>query len=229
MLIILKRSYVFLSLVLILTLLCSVTYFGTAKEETNIDYDTIIIDAGHGGQDGGAVGVTGVLEKNINLAIAIKLKDIAKKDGKNVIMTRDTDTDLSTTESSNVRTQKRSDLQNRKNIIEKNNGIFIGIHQNKFEQSKYRGAQVFYANNQEAERLGLTVQKALIDGIADGNTRVAKKSEKDIYILKGIKSPAIIVECGFLSNPEEEKLLTQNDYQTKVAQAIYDGICRYKE
>ena len=94
MLIILKKSYVFISLLLILTLLCSVTYFGTAKEENKIDYDTIIIDAGHGGMDGGAVGATGVLEKNINLAIAIRLKDIAKKDGKTVIMTRETDTDL---------------------------------------------------------------------------------------------------------------------------------------
>ncbi len=229
MLIILKKSYALLSLVLVFAIFFSTIYFGTAKDEIVTD-DTIIIDAGHGGTDGGAVGTTGVLEKNINLAIALKLRDIAKKDGKTVIMTRETDTDLSTTESSKVRTQKRSDLQNRKKIIEDNpNAIFVGIHQNKFEQSKYRGAQVFYADNDESAKLGQIMQKALIDGIKDGNTRVAKKTNGDIYILKGIKTPAVIVECGFLSNPEEEQLLTKNEYQTKVAQAIYEGICNYKE
>lgn len=231
MLIVLRKSYVFFVLVLVGAILLSAAYFGMAKEQTvdPVENDVIIIDAGHGGMDGGAVGVSGVLEKNINLSIALKLKDIAEKDGKTVIMTRKNDVWLDNSDSNNVRTQKRSDLKNRKKFIENNpNAVFVGIHQNLFEQPKYRGAQVFYADNDDARRLGECMQQALIDGMSDGNTRVAKKAE-DIYILKGVTTAAVIAECGFLSNPEEEKLLTQNEYQTKIAQSVYDGICRFKE
>ncbi len=228
MLIILKKSYVFLTLVLVISMLFSAAYFGTAKEEV-VPEKTLVIDAGHGGQDGGAVGITGVLEKNINLSIALKLKTEAEKNGWKVIMTRSSDMSLHDTESSKVRSQKRSDLQKRKSILNKNsNAIFVSIHQNKFEQSKYKGAQVFYADNEEAQKLGENIQQSLIKVLADGNNRVAKTITDEVYLLKGVKTPAVIVECGFLSNPEEEQLLTQNNYQTKVAQAIFEGVCAYK-
>lgn len=229
MLILLKKSYVALCIFLAAAIVFSAAFFGRAEDvaapgEKNV----IVIDPGHGGMDGGAVGCTGVLEKNINLSIALQLKTIAEKDGKKVIMTRDTDTSLHTTESSKIRAQKRSDLSNRKKVLEENgNAVFVSVHQNKFEQSKYCGAQVFYADNSESEALGGAVQKSLITSLADGNTRTAKKAPGEVYLLKGVKTPAVIVECGFLSNPEEEKLLTENSYQTKVAQAIYDGICAY--
>lgn len=231
MLILLRKYHIALCSALVLLIVSSVVFFGNADEvKAPSAEDVIVIDPGHGGMDGGAVGATGVLEKNINLSIALKLKDIAAKDGKKVIMTRDTDTSLHTTESSKIRTQKRSDLANRKKILEENPGaIFVSIHQNKFEQSKYRGAQVFCADNKSSEELGAIVQKTIIDEIADGNSRVAKKITNDVYLLKGVKSTAIIVECGFLSNPGEEKLLCENTYQTKIAQAIYDGICAYKK
>ena len=229
MLILLKKSYVALCIFLAASIVFSAAFFGRAEDVSAPgEKNVIVIDPGHGGMDGGAVGCTGVLEKNINLSIALQLKTIAEKDGKKVIMTRDTDTSLHTTESSKIRAQKRSDLSNRKKVLEENgNAVFVSVHQNKFEQSKYRGAQVFYADNSESEALGGAVQKSLITSLADGNTRTAKKAPGEVYLLKGVKTPAIIVECGFLSNPEEEKLLTENSYQTKVAQAIYDGICAY--
>jgi len=229
MLIILKKSYVVLSLVLVASMLLSAAYLGTAKEEPLLTEKVLVVDAGHGGMDGGAVGVTGVLEKNINLSVALKLKAAAEKDGWKVVMTRSSDMSLHDTESSKVRSQKRSDLQKRKEILNKNkNAIFVSIHQNKFEQAKYKGAQVFYADNEEAQKLGESIQNSLISGLDDGNTRVAKKITDEVYLLKGVKTPAVIVECGFLSNPEEEQLLTQNTYQTKVADAIFNGVCNYK-
>lgn len=229
MLILLKKSYVAVCVFLAAAIIFSAVSFGRAEDvAAPNEKNVIVIDPGHGGMDGGAVGCTGVLEKNINLSIALKLKSIAEKDGKKVIMTRDTDTSLHTTESSKIRAQKRSDLSNRKRALEENAGaVFISVHQNKFEQSKYRGAQVFFADNSESEALGNSVQKSLITVLADGNTRTAKKAPREVFLLKGVKTPAVIVECGFLSNPEEEKLLTENTYQTKVAQAIYDGVCAY--
>ena len=95
---------------------------------------------------------------------------------------------------------------------------------NKFEQSKYRGAQVFYADNDASRTLAERIQQALIDGLQDGNTRVAKPAPESLYIFKGCTSSAVVVECGFLSNPEEEKLLAEDEYQKKLAQCIYSGI-----
>lgn len=233
MLIILKKSHVYLSLVLIVSILFSLSYLSIAKERDKdfavLDKGTIIIDAGHGGMDGGAVGVGGTLEKDINLKISLKLKELAEKNGLKVIMTRDKDVSLHTTDSNKIRTQKRSDLDNRKKVLNENpNYIFVSIHQNQFEQSKYKGAQVFYADNDSSCNLGTIIQKSLIDNLQDGNTRVAKKITNDVYLLKGVQSTAVVVECGFLSNEEEEKLLNTDEYQTKVADAILKGILQFK-
>jgi len=188
----------------------------------------VLNDSPHGGLDSGAVSPNGVEEKNINLAIGLFLKDIAKEKGFNVIMTRTEDVSLHSTESSKIRVQKRSDLETRKKVLnETGAAAFISIHTNKFEQSKYRGAQVFYANNDKSKLLGNAIQKSLIEGMADGNTRAAKTIPSGLFMYKGTKETAVIVECGFLSNPEEERLLQQEEYQKRVALCIWNGIEKY--
>ena len=187
MLILLKRSQILLSIVLIISVLFSLSYFSIAKEKAFVvvDKKVIIVDPGHGGMDGGAVGVSGTLEKNINLKIAYKLKNIAENNGIEVILTRDQDVSLHTTSSDRISSQKRSDLVFRKKFITDNpDKVFISIHQNKFGQEKYRGAQVFYADNQSSLNLGNAIQDSLISYLNDGNTRVAKKVSNDIFLLK---------------------------------------------
>lgn len=227
MLLIIRKTHLLIAAAVIGIAILSVCIGNYAAPETApaADPNLLIIDPGHGGLDGGATGASGVLEKDINLKVSLYLKELAEQDGKTVIMTRDTDTSLHTTDSSVVRAQKRSDLENRKKILQENSqGTFISIHMNKFEQSKYRGAQVFYADNDASRTLAERIQQALIDGLQDGNTRVAKPAPESLYIFKGCTSNAVVVECGFLSNPEEEKLLAEDEYQKKLAQCIYSGI-----
>ncbi|MBR0277238.1 MAG: N-acetylmuramoyl-L-alanine amidase CwlD [Clostridia bacterium] len=230
MLFIIRKSQIFMSAFVIIVFTLSLGMYNFAKEDTvpKPDGKVIVIDPGHGGMDGGAVGSGGTLEKDINLNVANYLKEIAESDGKKVIMTRSEDVSLNTSDSSKVRTQKRSDLENRRTILNENkNGIFISIHMNKFNQQNVKGAQTFYANNDQSRMLALSIQNALKNGIDKENKRIAKPAPSDIYILKGCKSTAVIVECGFVSNPEEEKLLLESEYQKKLANCIYEGICDY--
>ena len=179
--------------------------------------------------DGGAVSENGVMEKDINLLIAQRLKEIAEADGMAVVMTRTDDRSLHTTDSSKIRVQKRSDLAYRKKILQETGALaFVSIHLNKFEQSKYKGAQVFAAKNDRSMELAESIQSRLISGLADGNTRAAKQASSDIFVLKNVTQTAVIVECGFLSNPEEEALLQQEEYQRKIAYHIYEGIKQFK-
>lgn len=192
--------------------------------------NTIVIDAGHGGMDSGAVSANGIMEKNINLSIAFFLKEIAEADGMTVLMTRTEDISLHKTESSKIRVQKRSDLEIRKKTLnETGAAAFLSIHLNIFEQSKYKGAQVFCANNDSSKVLGQCIQKSLRDGLNDGNTREAKSVPSSLYIFRGTAETAAVVECGFLSNPEEEKLLQQTEYQKKIAYYIYEGFKSFKK
>lgn len=188
----------------------------------------VVIDAGHGGIDAGAV-ANGIEEKNLNLQIALKLQEYIEQSGGVAILTRDSDESTQDPNRSANISQKKSDLMERKAAMEKYDAdIFISIHMNKFEQSKYKGAQVFYADNGEESRLlGESIQQSLKDTLNDGNEREAKKSGTGIYILKNASVPSALVECGFLSNPEEAALLQQQEYQQKVAWAIYIGIVKY--
>lgn len=227
MLLIIRKTQIILCFAVVLIFTLSLTAYNYASNtpvpQTNADI--LVIDAGHGGMDGGAVGNNGTLEKDINLKVALFLKEIAEKNGKQVILTRSEDVSLHTTDSQKIRNQKRSDLENRRQILQNNNqGIFVSIHMNKYDSETVRGSQVFYANNDQSRNLANKIQASLINGLADGNKRVAKPAPSNLYIFKGCNSTAVVVECGFLSCPEEEKLLAEEQYQKKLAQCIYDGI-----
>lgn len=195
---------------------------GTTKR----DYDyAVIIDPGHGGTDGGAVGVDGVIEKGINLSISLKLRTFFEQAGFKVIMTREDDRSIHDDNSNTIRKQKKSDLYNRFDIIKNNpRAIFISIHQNKFEDGKYSGAQVFYSKNNDAsELLAATLQINIKKTLQPQNNREIIKAEKNLFLLYNAKTPAVLVECGFLSNANEAASLQNNDYQNKMAFAIFYG------
>ena len=186
---------------------------------------TVVLDVGHGGIDPGKVGIGGVLEKDLNLAIALNVREALKKNGFNVVMTRDADMGLYDDDSANKKVQ---DMQNRCKIIEEMDPVCtVSIHQNSYTDSAVCGPQVFYfTHSKEAERLAATLQKCLNDKLAIENPRVQKENST-YYILKRSTSVTVIVECGFITNPVEAKLLADTDYQAKLADAICAGIIQY--
>jgi N-acetylmuramoyl-L-alanine amidase len=146
-----------------------------------------------------------------------------------VVLTRADDNSIHDSDKETIRAKKNSDLKNRKKIIDESQAdVFISIHLNRFEQSKYYGAQVFYAaNNEQSKVLGEIIQKELIEVLDNGNMRKAKPATSDIYLLRDPPIPAVVVECGFLSNPEEERLLQTDKYQKKIAWSIYIALMKY--
>lgn len=188
----------------------------------------VVIDAGHGGEDGGA-SANGLLEKDINLSIALKLRDMLTVSGYKVVMTRDSDVSVYDSTAGTTREKKVSDLKNRVKVINggKNN-ILVSIHQNKFEQSKYFGTQMFYSkNNAKSAVLAEELRKSVTGLLQPENKRELKQADSSIYILDKAEVPAVIAECGFLSNEEEAKKLADADYQQKMAFSIYSGIMGY--
>ena len=186
----------------------------------------IIIDAGHGGADGGAQGTDDIIEKDINLLIALKLKRLFKMSNCEVILTRETDIMLN---DDGVKKKKASDLLNRVKIANKYpEAIFISIHMNKFPQEKYKGMQIFFStNNLDSANLAELLKKNNRAYLQPENNREIKRG-KDIYVLENIKSIGILIECGFLSNHEEARLLTQDDYQNKLAKIIFASIAEFE-
>ena len=199
-----------------------------ASANKYLDY-TVVIDAGHGGIDGGTQAKDGTLEKDINLNIALKLKDILESFGVKTVMTRETDVSIHNSGVTGIRNQKISDINNRLNIIETTeNALFVSIHQNYFSQSKYSGAQVFYSkNNPESQSLALSIRNSLIENLQKDNTREIKQSGKEIYLLNNTTVPAVMVECGFLSNEAEANLLKTEEYQNQVAFFTAYGILNH--
>lgn len=186
---------------------------------------TFVLDAGHGGEDGGASDQLGRTEKNINLAVTKDLQQLLLASGYHVVMTRTTDTSLSDPLKT-IRERKVSDIHNRMKIIESQEScIFVSIHQNRFEQSKYYGTQVFYSNNDKGSKeLAESIRGRVVSLLQKDNTRSVKPATSSIYLLWHAKVPAVLVECGFLSNPEEAEKLNRDDYQHKMAFAIYCGL-----
>lgn len=191
----------------------------------------IIIDAGHGGEDGGTQSAEGVLEKDINLSISLKLNKILTRYGFETVMIRETDKMIYDEGSSTVRSRKSSDLHNRMKIMEQYpDGIFLSIHQNHFPQSKYSGAQVFYCKNQkESSLLADSIQKSIVSSLQKENTRQIKPCTNDVYLIYNAVSTAVMVECGFLSNSDEAAKLSDNTYQYEMALAISKGLVNYLE
>jgi len=192
----------------------------------------IIVDAGHGGFDGGASTDDGVSEKGINLNIALYLKEYLNFFGFNVVMTRETDTSTEDEGLTTIRSRKSSDLHNRMALMEKtDNAIFISIHQNHYSSAKYSGAQVFYSENfkEESSSLAQNIQDSIVYYLQQDNKRQIKSCGTSVYLIYNAVKPAVLVECGFLSNYEESELLKTEDYQRKMAFSIALGILNYYE
>lgn len=185
----------------------------------------IVLDAGHGGADPGKVGGDNVLEKDLNLAIVYKLKTLFENKGFEVVLTR---TDDKALVSDHSKALKVEDMRNRVALIEKIHPVMtVSIHQNSYTDPDVSGPQVFFfKNSPEGETIAATVQAALNEQLDPPKKRVSKSND-DYYILKKTPTPTVIVECGFLSNPEEAAKLTDSAYQDKLARAVYSGVCSY--
>lgn len=185
-----------------------------------------IIDAGHGGVDGGATSCTGVLESNINLEIALRLDDLMHLLGYKTVMIRTSDISVYT-EGETIAQKKVSDLKQRVKIVnETENALLVSIHQNHFSDSQYSGAQVFFPATQDSEILAKHMQENLVNALNPGSKRKSKKIN-GVYLMENIQCTGILIECGFLSNPEEEANLRAGEYQKKMCSVIAATISNF--
>ena len=228
-----KTIYLMILAVILITF-CLVMYSAFSNITARTDSDSleqqpmIVIDAGHGGEDGGAE-VDGVLEKDINLSIAGKLSEILRLCGCRVTEIRDEDISVYDSDAQTLREKKVSDLKRRVKIANENdNNILVSIHQNKFDNSAYSGAQLFYSSNHDDSRvLAESIRGAITSLLQKDNTRELKPAGSDIYLLDHAEVPAVIVECGFLSNQQERSKLMDDDYQNEMAYAVAMGVLEY--
>ncbi len=190
----------------------------------------ILIDPGHGGFDGGAKSKNGVIEKDINLAISLKLKAALEGKGYKVYLTRDKDEALGNS-GSTIKEKKREDLKKRRDMKKETNcDIFISIHQNMFPQEKCYGAQVWHGGNDISKKLADNIQESIKEILKDNNKRVSKPAGDSYLILRDdYKGSSVLVECGFLSNSQEEKELQTEEHQNSLVEGISLGIERYFE
>ncbi len=229
------RLYLTLTLFIIFSGLIAGTYIVNrfdsvrASLDDNVIQNTVIIDAGHGGPDGGTSSDDGILEKDINLQIATKLNDILNSMGVKTVMTRSEDVSIHNNTAKTIREKKISDIKNRLEIMNKTeNSIFVSIHQNHFSVSKYNGTQVFYSkNNPLSQSLANCIRQSVISYLQPENSREIKESGSEIYLLYHAQQPSVMVECGFLSNSDETQKLKDEMYQKKLAFLIAVGIFDY--
>jgi len=186
----------------------------------------IVIDPGHGGEDGGAVSVTGRPESMYNLEIALRLNDLLQLLGQDTKLIRSTDISVYTGGQS-LSQKKISDLKERVRMIrDTDNPLVLSIHQNYFSDARYSGPQVFYAATEESDDLARHLQDDLVSALDPGSSRRAKKSS-GVYLMKHISCPGVLIECGFLSNSGEEARLRDPEYQKKLAGVIAASVCQY--
>lgn len=225
-----KALFVFFSVFLIASILIlnEIKIASTSQLIKNV-LPVIIIDAGHGGEDGGAVGTDGTNEKEINLEIALKLNDILTVMGFETRMVRTTDISIHNQGADTIRERKATDIRNRTAIMDEyENCLYVSIHQNKYEDSRIWGAQTFYSPNDEASKtLAQFIQTSIASGLQPDNKRMIKESGTSIYVLYNATKPAVMVECGFISNPNELSQLKTEEYQSKMAFSIMSGIINY--
>lgn len=199
-----------------------VNVFSAEKKE-------IVLDAGHGGLDPGAVSADGTAEKDINLDIVLTLRDLLSASGFSVTLTRDTDCSLHDENCHTVAEKKTSDLKKRLAIIQEHpNATVISVHQNHFGESKYHGAQMFAGpKNEESRVLAECLQASFRQTLQPENEREVKTATSSVYIIYEAQNPIVLAECGFLSNPEESKNLQDPAYRKAVALTLYQGILTY--
>lgn len=189
---------------------------------------TVVIDAGHGGMDGGTTSCTGVSESQINLAISLRLDKLMALLGYDAVMVRTTDTSVNT-EGDTIREQKLSDLKNRVTLVNgQSNALLVSIHQNHFPDGQYSGPQVFYAGDSTSAQLAQRLQLQLNQALAPNSKRECKQAS-GVYLMENIKCPGILVECGFLSNTQEEAKLRTAEYQKKLCCIIGAVLADYLE
>lgn len=235
MIIVLKKTNIIL-VGLVFLLLVTIFSLNYGREKTaavtnnQAQQKTIILDPGHGGEDPGAVSdYSGIKEKDINLKIALKIKELLEKENFKVLMTREEDKLEYEPGTSNIIQKRKQDLIRRKKMMDEAGAdAVVSIHLNKFPQTQYYGAQTFYPpNSPESQKLAESIQSSLREKVDPENKRQALVKKERIIILRDLKTPTAIVECGFLSNKEEEKKLATDEYQYKIAQAIKGGIINY--
>lgn len=195
----------------------------------NTNSKVIVLDAGHGKPDEGAVGIYGTTEEAINLKITLKLRDLLQKSGAQVLLTRSDENGIYSQDATTIKAKKLSDIKNRVAIGNTEGvDIFVSIHLNKFEQEKYSGWQTFYQEKSEDSKLlASCIQEGLNKQISETQNDRAILPIKNIYIMDHVTAPTVTVECGFLSNKVEAKLLEDEEYQTRLAWGIYEGIQEY--
>ncbi|MDR0813776.1 MAG: N-acetylmuramoyl-L-alanine amidase [Oscillospiraceae bacterium] len=197
---------------------------------SSLSFPTLVIDAGHGGSDGGAVSPNGVIEAGINLSISRRLQLIAQFYGFETVMTRAGDDIAYPADAKTLRARKQYDQKTRLKLINSTpNAVFISIHQNIYPKPAPFGAQVLYSPTDGSRELGVTIQellKSTLNTDTRTNRRGAVKVQKSIYLMNNLECKAILVECGFLSNPQDESVLQEADYQTKLAAIVFSGFCR---
>ena len=227
------KYIVFGVVALVLTVVCILKIREVSEETISympITNKTIVLDAGHGGIDSGASNDDKTIyEKDVNLAITLKLKELIEASGGLVILTRDDDSSLyEESENKTIRQKYNENLKNRKKIADDSNAdMFVSIHLNYFTESKYSGAQTFYFFfMDDSNVLAKSIQDELKRVVDDSNNRVIKP-RNNLYLLKNCKMPSVLIECGFLSNEKEAELLNDEKYQEKIAWSIYAGIQKY--
>lgn len=202
----------------------------TATVGRNQEQKTVVIDAGHGGEDPGKISsYSDLKEKDLNLKIAFKVKELLESDNYKVIMTREEDKLVYSEGTTNIYNKRKQDLTRRKDIMDNSGAhIVVSIHMNSYPQSQYYGAQTFYPPySTESLKLAKSIQDSLREDLDKSNKREPQEKKEQIVILTDLKTPTTIVECGFLSNSEEERKLGTDEYQAQVAAAIKKGIDNY--
>ncbi len=191
--------------------------------------NTVILDAGHGGEDGGAVAADGTMEKDLNLAISNAIAGYFELFGIPYIPVRTTDISVCDEGLTSIKERKRSDILNRYALVNDTpDAVLLSIHQNMFSEPKYYGTQVFYAGGDPtSENLASTIREAVLTGLQPENTRAIKPSTDSIYLLYHAKTTSVLVECGFLSNENELQKLKDEAYESQISYFIFKGMLQY--
>lgn len=231
--IILKKKKIRIAILSVFAIILAVAMFNDKREDVPtvslpVSGKTIVIDAGHGKPDEGAQSSRGTTEAETNLKIALKLQNLLEQSGSSVVLTRSDENAIYDLDAKTLKEKKISDIHNRVKIgNESSADLFVSIHLNKIPQQQYFGWQTFYKSSDEnSTKLAKCIQSSLNESIQKENNRAAMKLDT-VYIMKKVEIPISIVECGFLSNPEEEKKLLNDEYQNKLAWGIYTGIIDY--